>query len=96
MRFPLAALVFIALLFVAGVGYAVTSFVLSEIESELTSASSLAFLGGNAAAFQANIEALNLAFSVGFVIFFFFLVAAFVVDALRYERKEYYPPGGDY
>jgi len=24
------------------------------------------------------------------------LVAAFVVDALRYERKEYYPPGGDY
>lgn len=96
MRFPLAALVFIALLFVAGIGYAVTSFVLSEIEAELTKASSLALLGGNTAAFQANIAALNLAFGVGFVIFFFFLVAAFVVDALRYERKEFYPPGGHY
>lgn len=94
MRFPLAAMIFVALLFVAGVGYAVTSFVLSEIETELTKPSSLTLLGSNSDEFQENLEGINLVFGVAFVIFFIFLVVAFVVDALRYEDEVYYPPGG--
>ena len=96
MRYPLAAIFFIAVLFFSTVGYITTSVLIDSIEEELTSPGSLALLGSNAAAFQAEIEVMKLIFGVSMVIFFLFTVVAFVVDALRSEPERYEPYGRDY
>jgi len=87
MRFPIAALFFVVLLFIAFVGYCVSSFMLYTIDESLTSVSG--FLGSSESSFLANLDVINLGFGVAMVIFFLVIVVVFIVDSLRYEPEQY-------
>lgn len=89
MRFPLAAIFFVAVLFFSAVGYITTSVLIDSIDKELTTPGRLALLGSNAGKFQDELDVMKLIFGVSMVIFFLFTVVAFVVDALRSEPEQY-------
>lgn len=92
MRFPLAAMFFAVLLFVAMVGYVATSVMLDYTEEELTKTEMLDnMLPADAVRFQDNIATLKLGFGVSMIILFIFIVIAFFVDALRSEPEDFYP-----
>ena len=95
MRFPVAAIFCVILLFIAFVGYAVTSFLLSTTEDTLTpAADQLSDYSKNK--FLNLLETINLGFGVAMVFFFILIIVVFVVDSLRQEPETFQPPGGYY
>jgi len=93
MRFPIAALFFIILLFVAFCGYAVSSFMLGTMQDELITASDT-LTANSKTMFLNEMNLIQLGFGVAMVMFFILIIVVFVVDALRQEPETYYPPPG--
>lgn len=94
MRFPLAAGLFAVLLFAGVVGYIATSTIIENMEDQLTTADMLNRLGTRSTTYQNEWDIARLGHGVAWAVYFTVITVLFVVDALRREHEEYYPPGG--
>lgn len=91
MRWALASVLFVALLFVGAIGWITTTLFADEIASALTTPSNLDTIGVYAGRYQRNLDTLTLGLNVAWVIYFLVLIIWYALDSLRREPEVYVP-----